>query len=139
MLKRIIPVITLLLAIPVLLDAQVTTSSLSGTVTGANNEPLVGATITATHQPSGSKYATTSKAGGTFTISNMRVGGPYLVEISFVGFQTDKQDEIYLKLAETFLLNTTLKTAGAELAQVVLTTTRRNPIMNAQRTARLPT
>jgi hypothetical protein len=134
MLKRIIPVITLLFAIPVMMMAQVTTSSLSGNVTGANNEPLVGATVTATHQPSGTKYVTISKSGGQFNIANMRVGGPYLVEISFVGFQTDKQDEVYLKLAETFLLNSSLKSTAGELAQVVLTSGRRNPILNAQRT-----
>jgi outer membrane receptor protein involved in Fe transport len=64
----------------------------------------------------------------------MRVGGPYLIEISFVGFQTDKQEEIYLKLAETFLLNTNLKSTSGELTQVVLTSTRKNPIMNSQRT-----
>lgn len=134
MLKRIIPVITLLFALPLLMSAQVTTSSLSGTVTGATNEPLVGATVTATHQPSGTRYVTISKAGGQYNIANMRVGGPYLVEISFVGFTTDKQDEIYLKLAETFLLNSALKTTGGELTNVVVSAGRRNPILNAQRT-----
>ncbi len=134
MLKRIIPVIAFLLAIPFTMLAQITTSSLSGTVTAANDEPLVGATVSATHEPSGTKYVTTTKAGGQFLIANMRVGGPYLIQISFVGFETDKEEDVYLKLAETFLLNKTLKATSGELSQVVLTATRRNAIMNAQRT-----
>lgn len=134
MLKRIIPVIIGLLAIPSILVAQVTTSSLSGTITGSNNEPLVGATVSAVHQPSGTKYVTTSKSGGQFYITNMRSGGPYTIEITFVGFTADKQEDIYLKLAETFLHNVTLKNSAGELSQVVVTTTgKKNPIMNAQR------
>lgn len=112
MLKRITPLIVLLLLLtPFIMKAQITTSSITGTVKGANDEPLAGATVTAIHQPTGTKYATTSRAGGQFTINNMRVGGPYTIEISFVGFVTDKQEEVYLKLAEPFLFTTTLKAA----------------------------
>lgn len=135
MLKRITPLIVLLLLLtPFIMKAQITTSSITGTVKGANDEPLAGATVTAIHQPTGTKYATTSRAGGQFTINNMRVGGPYTIEISFVGFVTDKQEEVYLKLAEPFLFTTTLKSGTGELTNVILTTTgRRNPILNANR------
>lgn len=135
MLKRITPLIVLLLLLtPFIMKAQITTSSITGTVKGASDEPLAGATVTAIHQPTGTKYATTSRAGGQFTINNMRVGGPYTIEISFVGFVTDKQEEVYLKLAEPFLFTTTLKSGTGELTNVVLTTTgRRNPILNANR------
>jgi hypothetical protein len=122
MLKRIAPLLILLFAIPMLVEAQITTSSISGTVKNATDEPLVGATITAVHQPSGSRYATTSRAGGAFTINNMRVGGPYTIEISFVGFSTDKQEDVYLKLAETYLVTSSLKNSTGELTNVVVTT-----------------
>jgi hypothetical protein len=135
MLKRIAPLLILAMAIPTLLMAQVTTSSMSGSVKNATEEPLVGATITAIHQPSGTKYATTSRAGGSFSINNMRVGGPYTIEVSFVGFVTDKQEDIYLKLAENFLLISNLKSSSGELTNVVVTTaSRRNSILNAGRT-----
>ncbi len=135
MLKRITPLIVLLLLLsPFVMKAQITTSSITGTVKGAADEPLAGATVTAIHQPTGTKYATTTRAGGQFTINNMRVGGPYTIEISFVGFVTDKQEDVYLKLAEPFLFTTTLKSGTGELTNVVLTTTgRRNPILNANR------
>src|SRR5687767_6963629 len=136
MLKRITPlIILLLLAMPFTMLAQITTSSVVGSVKNATGEPLVGASITAVHQPSGTRYATTSRNGGQFTIDNMRVGGPYTIEITFVGFKTDKQEDVTLKLAEPFLLNVALEVSTGELSNVVVTTAaRRNPIMNANRT-----
>jgi hypothetical protein len=79
MLKRILFFFALTLMVSPLLFAQVTTSSLNGTVKGGANgtETLTGATIVATHIPTGTKYSTTSKGGGSFSIQNMRPGGPY--------------------------------------------------------------
>jgi hypothetical protein len=135
MLKRITPIILFIFAIHLSSVAQVTTSSMSGSVLSATNEPLVGATIIATHTPSGSRYSTTARAGGNFAISNMRVGGPYVVDVSFVGFQTEKQEDIYLKLGETFLLSISLKKLEGNLENVIITTNaRRNPILNSGRT-----
>jgi outer membrane receptor protein involved in Fe transport len=135
MLKRITPLVVLLLALPMMMMAQITTSSLSGTVKSSANEPLAGATITAIHQPSGTKYATTTTSTGQFNMANMRSGGPYHIEISFVGFQTEKQDDIYLKLAEGFIMNSTLSSGDGTLQQVIVAATgRRNNILNANRT-----
>lgn len=134
MLKRIIPVIAFLLAIPFSMMAQVTTSGISGTITNATGETLAGASITALHQPSGTRYSAISLSNGQFNIPNMRVGGPYHIEVSFVGMETQKFDNVTLKLAETFLLNTTMGIASTELTNVVVASGRRNPILNSQRT-----
>ncbi|MEO6131498.1 MAG: carboxypeptidase-like regulatory domain-containing protein, partial [Saprospiraceae bacterium] len=68
------------------IHAQVTTSALAGYVMDANNQPLPGANIVATHVPSGTIYGVIARDDGAYTIPNMRVGGPYLVEVSFVGY-----------------------------------------------------
>jgi Carboxypeptidase regulatory-like domain len=134
MLKRIIPVIAFLIAMPFMVMAQITTSSISGTVTGTGNEVLAGASITATHLPSGTKYSTISRTGGVFNIQNMRVGGPYVIEITFVGYKAEKLEDITLQLAETFQLAPVLSKNDATLENVVVSTTRRNTILNAGRT-----
>ena len=117
--------------------AQITTSAINGVVKGTGDEPLVGATIVATHQPSGTKYTTISRAGGQFSISNMRVGGPYLIEVSFVGHNTEKYDNIFLQLAESFLLNSTLEKTSTTMTGVTVTAGRRNAILNSGRTGAL--
>lgn len=134
MLKRIVLLFVVALAASPLLFAQITTSAINGTVKNNADEPLVGATIVATHQPSGTKYTTVSRAGGTFSIQNMRVGGPYLIEISFVGHEADKHENVYLQLAESFLLNPLLTKTTASLENVVITTGRRSTLLNASRT-----
>ncbi len=88
--------------------AQVTTSGVNGRVTNMNNEPLPGATVIVTHQSSGSMYGTVTDADGFYRILNMRVGGPYKVTISFVGYKNQVIDNIYLSLGQTYGLNGTL-------------------------------
>jgi hypothetical protein len=82
------------------MNAQVTTSSMSGTVRTSKGEALVGATVTATHVPTGTVYRVTTRANGQFNIYNMTPGGPYSVTTSFVGFEQSKKDDIFLSLGE---------------------------------------
>ena len=134
MLKRILFLFALAFMASPFVFAQITTSAVSGTVKSATDEPLTGASIVATHLPSGTKYTTISRAGGVFGIQNMRVGGPYLIEISYVGYKVEKLDDIYLQLAETSVLSPQLAKSDATLENVVLTTGRRSTILNANRT-----
>ncbi|MCI1639839.1 MAG: TonB-dependent receptor [Bacteroidales bacterium] len=100
--------------------AQVTTSSLAGRITEENGEPLAGAAIVAVHVPSGTQYATVANNEGRYVINGMRVGGPYKVTISFLGFQTQEFDEVTLQLGETFSLNTVVKQDRTQLASAVV-------------------
>jgi hypothetical protein len=135
MLKRILVLLTCVYAAGSSLFAQVTTSSMTGVVNDNSNQPMVGATITAIHQPTGTKYATVSRSNGNFNIQDMRPGGPYYVEVSFVGFETQKFSDVYLKLAEAYQLTVAMPKPGAVLETVVLSATgRRNPIFNSGRT-----
>jgi hypothetical protein len=134
MLKRLlILTLVLLFASPVLF-AQITTSSMSGTVKDNGGLPLIGATITAVHQPTGAKYVTVSQGSGQFSIADMRTGGPYLIEVSYVSYEKQKYDEIYLKLAENYILNVVMAKPGTVLENVIVSTQRRNPILNSGRT-----
>jgi hypothetical protein len=134
MLKRILFLFALAFMASPLVFAQITTSSVSGVVKSTTDESLVGASVVATHLPSGTKYSTTSRAGGVFAIGNMRVGGPYLIEVTFVGYDKEKYDDVYLKLAESFDIYPLLKKTNSTLENVVLTTGGRSKILNANRT-----
>ena len=95
------------------LNAQVTTSGISATVRNFEENPLQGATVTAIHTPTGTKYAGTTNENGRINLANMRVGGPYRVEITYAGYTPNIQDDVYLELGQPFILNVTLSTGQA--------------------------
>src|ERR1700719_3096736 len=82
-------------------NAQETTSEIAGLVT-SDKTPLPGATITAVHTPSGSTYRTTSRSDGRFNLPNLRIGGPYEITVTYVGYQTGHQDGIMLVLGQEY-------------------------------------
>ncbi len=113
-------------------NAQVTTSSLTGSVSDSR-ESLIGATVKATHQPTGTTYGASTNAEGRFTIPNMRVGGPYKIEVSYIGFQAQTLNDIFLKLGEAFVLDAKLTETGRQLAEVVVVG-ENSRILNSKRT-----
>ena len=100
--------------------AQVTTSALGGRVVDANGEPVVGAAVVATHEPSGTVYGVVTNNDGRYAINGMRAGGPYKVEISCLGFQTLAYTDVTLQLAETSALNGTLKEDSEMLGEAMV-------------------
>jgi len=120
MLKRLTSLL-LALSASSFLFAQVTTSSISGTIKDVNGEDLVGATITATHQPTGTVYRTSSLRNGVFNLVNLIPGGPYSITVSFVGRENFVQDNVTLPLGENTRIDASLKTTGAILEGVIVT------------------
>jgi hypothetical protein len=120
-LKKIVRLLTVLLIFPFALAAQVTTGTISGSVKDIKGTDLTGATIEVLHEPSGSVYRSTSGKSGTFNIPSLRIGGPYKVTISFVGFKPEVITEVYVQLGEATKLNAALTDANAALKEVVVT------------------
>ncbi len=114
------------------LFAQVTTSSLTGTVKDSK-EALIGATVKATHVPSGTTYAVSTNAEGRFAIQSMRPGGPYVLEVTYVGYQAQKISDITLKLGEPFVVNVTMRQNGTLLGEVVLVGSSPQSVLNSDR------
>lgn len=99
--------------------AQVTTSSIVGQITDETGV-LPGSTVVAIHLPSGSKYGASTNADGRFTIPNVRIGGPYSIEVSFVGYKPSKAEGIILKLGQPFVYDVKLISSATELVEVVV-------------------
>jgi hypothetical protein len=97
-----------------------TTSSLGGRIVDDKGEALPGATVLATHVPSGTQYGALANEQGFFTIQGMRPGGPYKIEVSFVGFSTKTYSDINLMLGEKYNLKADLKQSASELGEVVV-------------------
>jgi hypothetical protein len=101
-------------------DAQVTTSSMRGKIVGTSGEELIGATVLAIHTPSGTQYGTTTNEVGRYTLIGMRVGGPYTVTVSYVGYQEAVTENVFLSLGVAADVNSTLKESSVELGEVLI-------------------
>ena len=100
--------------------AQVTTSSLNGSVVDESGEPLIGAAVVAVHTPSGTQYATVTNQQGRFILNGMRAGGPYTIEVSFLGMSTINYSDVVLTLGEPYQIDAVMKSTN-ELDAVVIT------------------
>ncbi len=132
--KKILLLIFPLLFLPVYVAAQsVTGANINGTVVDSEGEPLPGATVVAVHEPSGTEYGTSARADGRFNIRNVRVGGPYTIRASFVGFRSAEQTDINLELSQDFRVNFELVDEAMELGEIAVTA-QRDAVISGDRT-----
>ncbi len=100
--------------------AQVTSSAINGFVTDAKGEGLPGATVVAVHQPSGTRYGAVTNSSGVYNMPNVRVGGPYTITVSYVGFREQAKQDVFAALGTTANINFKLADEGTNLNEVVV-------------------
>lgn len=104
----------------VLSFAQVTTSNIKGLVLDQGAVPLPGANVLAIHTPTGTKYGAASNFDGRFNLLNLRVGGPYTITVSYVGYKEKTFKNVYLTLGKTQNVDVTLSEDSEQLDAVVI-------------------
>ncbi len=124
LLKKILPILVALFALPFLLKAQVTTGSITGTITDANNIGLEGATIKVTNIPTGTVYLTKSRKGGKYDVSNLASGGPYRVEVTFIGKTIDPKSDIFIQLGGQERVDFSSTDASTQLQNITVSANR---------------
>ena len=129
--KRLFLMAVVLLLMSVTAVAQVTTSGITGIVT-AGGEEAIGATITAKDTRSGAVYRAVTNIDGRYSITGMRAGGPYEVEVSYIGFNTAKFTGYQLALGQNTVIDATLS-EGSEMLQEVVVTAQANNTMRSDR------
>ena len=120
--KSLLLVVTMLMAGTVAF-AQVTTASLGGRIVDTKGETIIGAAVVATHTPSGTTYGAVTNGEGLYAIQGMRTGGPYVVEVSCLGYQTVKFTDIKLALGENYVLDGYLNDDVESLNEAVVVAT----------------
>ncbi|WP_242675468.1 TonB-dependent receptor [Niastella koreensis] len=102
-------------------------------MTDESGAPLSGATVIALHTPTGTKYATSSRKDGRFNLPNLRIGGPYTIAVTYVGFKKSEQDNITLLLGQEFKADFHLVSDSKELKEIVVAASRQNKVFNSSR------
>ncbi|PJA99844.1 MAG: hypothetical protein CO128_02405 [Ignavibacteriales bacterium CG_4_9_14_3_um_filter_30_11] len=125
-------VAALLMFLQITITAQ-TTASISGSINDQSGDPLVGATIIAVHVPTGTQYGTTTRLDGKFNINAVRVGGPYEIAISYVGYQKKTHTIDNLVLSQDYQLDVKMVESAIELSGITVTADK-NAIISSART-----
>src|SRR5213080_574413 len=111
----------------------VTTAAMSGVVAAKDGTPLADATIVAVHVPSGTQYRAVTRAGGAYNVPNMRVGGPYRVTATRIGYKSHAQEGVFLSLGQDLRVDFALEPQAIEL-EAVEAAGQRDPVLNPGRT-----
>ena len=115
------------------LFAQETTSQILGSVSDGK-EGLAGATVVAVHTPTGTRYSTTTRRDGRFNLPGLRIGGPYVLNVTYIGYKQEKQDNIILVIGQDFTSDFVLTPDAKELAEVIVPASRQNKVFNNSHT-----
>ena len=112
---------------------QETTSQILGSVSDGGTG-LAGASVTVLHIPTGTKYVTTTRKDGRFNLAGLRVGGPYTITVTYVGFKEEKIENIYLAIGQDFASDIKMTSDTKELTGVMVSAARQNKIFNNSHT-----
>ena len=113
--------------------SQITTSSISGVVKNEKNEVLVGATIHAVHTPTGTQYNAVTNKNGAYVLPAIRVGGPYTLHTTYVGYKKNEIKDVNTQLGTTTNVDFVLLDENTTLKEVVVSAGRSN-IISRERT-----
>lgn len=133
MFKRLLGALAVVVLSAHTLFAQVTGATITGQINDESGGGLVGATIVATHTPSGTRYGAISRSDGRYTLANLRVGGPYTVSTTYTGYEGQKTEGLMLSVGQKLPLDVSLKSSATALGEVVVTATS-DPVLNSERT-----
>ncbi|XLE34735.1 TonB-dependent receptor [Tamlana fucoidanivorans] len=104
----------------ILAFSQVTTSNIKGLILDDASEPLPGANVLAIHTPTGTRYGAATNFDGRYNLLNLRIGGPYTVTISYVGYKEQVFNDVYLTLGKTQNIDAVLSEDSQQLDAVVI-------------------
>lgn len=130
--KRLFSLLTFLFITVVMFGQATTTSGINGRIVDPSGKPLPGATIVAVHVPSGTQYGAITNGDGLFAIQGMRPGGPYTIDVTFIGYSKKSITDIALNLGESFVLNTSLDESSTQLKEVVVVGAKA-PVFNSEK------
>ena len=114
--------------------SQVTTSSIKGVVSDETSSGFPGANVVVFHTPTGTTYGAATDIDGRFNLVNLRVGGPYTVTVSYIGYNEQSFTNVYLTLGKTEVLSLALTPDSQQLDAVVITASNTKGVFGSDRT-----
>lgn len=124
--------VAILMASASAVHAQETTGGIVGGVYDGAGSPVAGATVTVRHTPSGTSATAVTDASGGFSLRNLRVGGPYIVEVSSAAGSTSAQ-VAGIGIGAPTSVDMIVGADATELSEVVVTGARSGGLLTGPR------
>ncbi|MDO8630289.1 MAG: carboxypeptidase regulatory-like domain-containing protein, partial [Phycisphaerales bacterium] len=102
----------------------ITTSAVSGFVTDSAGNAVSGATVTIVHEPTTTQATTVTRANGQYSVTGLRVGGPYTVSVSGSGYQSVREQNLQLSMDQAVEVNFKLASQVVTMEAFKVTDTR---------------
>ncbi|MCX2479119.1 TonB-dependent receptor [Pedobacter sp. MC2016-15] len=101
-------------------QAQVTTSSVSGKIKDAKGLSVPGASVLVVHIPTGTKSGAVTGNDGYYRLNNLNPGGPYRVTVTYIGYNKQEKEVGNLGLGVDHRVDFTLLDEGQQLTEVTV-------------------
>ena len=103
--------------------AQTTQASFTGKITDTENNPLAKASVLVKNESTGFTATTATNAKGDYVFKELPLGGPYFVQVTFVGFAEQKRPGFNLSQGDVVTVNFALQNTAKEITAVTVTAT----------------
>ena len=107
-----------------LMAQGVTTGAITGTVVGADGQPMPNAQVVVRNLQTGYTTGTLTRSNGQYFIQGLEVGGPYSVTVSSIGFETRERNDVYVRLSQTTRVDFALTVQAVAVSGIDVTVAR---------------
>ncbi len=112
--RTVVAIIGFVLA-PLAWAQGIVTSGITGSVRDTGGKPVAGATVTATHVPTGTVYTATSTDTGRYNFRGLVPGGPYTVAVSGGAIKANERTDVSTQLGADTEVNFAVATTAGEI------------------------
>lgn len=100
---------------PVRAHAQATEGFVAGRVQSTAGAPVVGASVTARNEATGTQQTRTTDSRGRYVFAQLPIGGPYTITVRQLGFRPVRRTGLMLNLGDRVPLDVSMEQAAQEL------------------------
>jgi hypothetical protein len=95
--------------------AQTSQAGIVGTITDEKKETIPGATVQVRNESTGFTTNTTTNPKGEYTFKQLPLGGPYTINVTFMGYGAQKRSGYMLNLSDVLRLDIQMQSSTREL------------------------
>ncbi len=121
-----------------LLGQGVTTSAITGTVTGETGQGLPGMQVVVRQTQTGAQTGTLTGSSGNYYIQGLQPGGPYTIRVEGLGYATAQRTGVTLTLSQTARFDFKLTQQAVEVGAIQVTA-ERNGVFSTTHTGPMTT